>query len=109
MTEDICHCGFNRSSHPNQYCEEFNFIMTGEMAEARSLKFEASGTVNLRRLSSGRWALYPIGGVGTPFWIGPLEELEQAYNSRPPVQRHVYEPTAKKVAGLDINSLEIKL
>lgn len=57
--------------------------MTEEEQEARSCKFEPSGTVNLRQLSSGRWALYPIGGIGSPFWIGEISDLASAYALRP--------------------------
>jgi len=88
--------------------------MTDEEQEARSMKFEATGTVNLRRLSTGRWAMYQIGGVGSPFWIGDFSDLERAYDERPapkPHERPSYTSAkpAAKIKGLDLTKVEFKL
>jgi hypothetical protein len=57
--------------------------MTDEEQEARSMKWERGGSVMLRQLSTGNFALYPAGGIGSPFWIGPAPDIPAAYASRP--------------------------
>lgn len=85
--------------------------MTPDDQEARSLKFERTGTVNLRQLSSGLFAMYHIGGVGSPFWIGPAEGVLAAYASRPPPPARTFLAPSKPrtVAGINIEELEIDL
>lgn len=92
--------------------------MTDDESEARNLKFEPRGSCTIRRLSSGNFALYPLGGVGTPFWIGPIADLGEAYANRPEPTKHQrpsYESTrtvvkaAKVIAGIDLSDLEIDL
>jgi hypothetical protein len=86
--------------------------VTDEEQEARSLKFEPRGSVTLRQLSTGNFALYPLGGIGSPFWIGPLSELADAYAKRPEPTHHAMppRPTPKaKVAGIDLAGLDFML
>lgn len=84
--------------------------MTPEDQEARSFKYELSGSVIVRQLSTGRWAMYPIGSVGTPFWIGPIEDLAYAYASRPaPVIRPTTYKAAPLVHGIDLSKMEINI
>lgn len=64
--------------------------MTDEDQEARSLKFEPRGSVTLRQLKTGNFAMYPLGGVGSPFWIGPPEDILEAYANRPEPVQHTY-------------------
>lgn len=83
--------------------------MTDEEQEARSLKFEPRDSVTLRRLSTGRWAMYPLGGVGTPFWIGDAPGLVDAYNARPEPIKHERPTYSKTVKGLDLSTLKINI
>ena len=84
--------------------------MTPDEQEARSLKFEPRGTVNLRQLSSGLYAMYPLGGIGSPFWIGEAADIVQAYASRPEPQPHTRPtPAPRTVAGINIDELELDL
>lgn len=81
--------------------------MTDEEQEARSLKFDPRASVTLRQLSTGRFALYPLGGVGSPFWIGPIEDLASAYAARPVPVAHTYvRPTVSKI---DTSKLDFRL
>ncbi len=64
--------------------------MTPEKQEADSMKWERTGSVMVRQLSSGLFAMYHFGGCGNSFWIGPGEDLLAAYAARPapsPVSR----------------------
>jgi hypothetical protein len=81
--------------------------VTDEEQEARSLKFEPRGSVTLRQLSTGRFALYPLGGVGEPFWIGDASGIAEAYAARPAPVKH--ERLAKPVAGIDLAALKINI
>lgn len=84
--------------------------MTDEEQEARANKFEPRGSVTLRQLSTGRFALYPLGGIGSPFWIGPIEELAGAYAARPEPVAHTLPPRqAKPVRGIDLSALDISI
>lgn len=78
--------------------------------EAGSLKFEPRGSIVLRQLASGLYALYPLGGISTPFWIGPAADIVDAYLARPePVPRTRPAPPPRQVAGINIDDLEIDL
>jgi hypothetical protein len=86
--------------------------VTDEEQEARSNKFEPRGSVTLRQLSTGNFALYPLGGIGSPFWIGPLEQLGEAYAKRPEPTLHAMPPRPKakaKVGGIDLAGLDFNL
>jgi hypothetical protein len=85
--------------------------VTDDEQEARSLKWEGTGSVTIRRLRSGRWAMYHIGGVGSPFWIGPAEDLFRAYDERPPDPVVVRPPSvsARRGPSVDLSKLEFKL
>lgn len=83
--------------------------MGADEQEARSLKFDRRGSVTLRRLASGRWAMYEIGGVGSPFWIGDTADLVSAYDARPEPQVHTYVRPLVNRPGIDLSKLEIKL
>ncbi len=85
--------------------------MSDDDQEARSMKWERGGSVTIRQLKSGNFAMYHIGGVGSPFWVGPADALLTAYASRPPVTTYRLaprEPAVNKL-GIDINALEIDL
>lgn len=84
--------------------------MTPEDQEARSLKFEPTGSVNLRQLSTGNFAMYHIGGISTPFWIGPENEIAVAYFSRPPPPKTFLRPVHEvSLKGIDLASLDIDI
>ena len=73
-----------------------------ERWEAGNLKFDRRGTVMLRRLSTGRYALYEFSGVSAPFWIGDFADLEAGYEARPipkPVAPRT--PCVTKISGID--------
>jgi len=82
--------------------------MTPDDQEARALKFERTGTVNLRQLRSGNFALYEIGGVGSPFWIGPADQVLGAYANRPPPTPLSY-PRAEKPKNPLLDKLEFTI
>lgn len=77
--------------------------MTEEEAEAGNMKWERGGSVTIRQLRSGNFAMYALGGIGSPFWIGPPSALLEAYADRPPVQQAVYVPREKKASALGID------
>ena len=84
--------------------------MTDEEQEARAMKWERGGSVHLRQLSTGRWAMYPAGGVGSPFWIGPAEGIVAAYAQRPaPTQFASPVKAPRQVAGLDVSKLDFNI
>lgn len=83
--------------------------MTPEEQEARSMKFEPKGSVTLRQLSTGAFALYPLGGIGSPFWIGPIEDLAEAYAQRPTPQVRVHVPKPVTIGGIDLSKMEINI
>jgi hypothetical protein len=83
--------------------------VTPDEQEAGSLKWERGGSVTIRQLRSGNFAMYQIGGIGSPFWIGPPEELFEAYAARPEVVYPVHVPLVTKVAGLDLSKVEFTL
>lgn len=85
--------------------------MTPDDQEARSMKWERGGSVTIRQLRSGNFAMYQIGGVGSPFWIGPATDLLAAYASRPPVTEYKLAPLEPKpnALGIDLNQLNIDL
>jgi len=85
--------------------------LTDDESEAGNLRFERSGTVCLRQLKSGNFAMYSLGGKSNPFWIGEATEIQAAYATRPPVEPYRLapkEPAINKL-GIDVNSLEIDL
>jgi len=74
------------------------------------MKWEATGSVSLRQLTSGNFAMYPVGGVGSPFWVGPASGIAEAYATRPKVRQAVHVPRApKSVAGLDLSKLDFNI
>lgn len=81
--------------------------MTPDEQEARSLKWEPRRSVTIRQLSSGTFAMYHIGGVGSPFWIGPGEDILTAYAQRPAPSPRTALPQRPalppKVAGVTFN------
>lgn len=80
--------------------------MTDEEQEAGSIKFAGAHTVIMAKLSSGNFALYQIGGMSSPFWIGPASELANAYSARPAYSYKPQppEPSAKAAAlGVTFN------
>lgn len=83
--------------------------MTSEEQEARSMKFEPRGSVTLRQLSTGNYALYPLGGIGSPFWIGPIADLAEAYAQRPTPAVRVHVPKPAIVHGIDLSKMEINI
>lgn len=83
--------------------------MTDDEQEARSLKFDRRGTVCIRQLSSGKWAMYEIGGVGSPFWIGDFSDLLEAYNNRPEPKIFTCERKPAVVRGIDTSKLDFRL
>ena len=83
--------------------------MTDEEQEARALKWERGGSITIRQLKTGNFAAYLLGGIGSPFWIGPFSELEQAYANRPAPAAIVREPRVITVKGIDVSKLEINI
>jgi len=83
--------------------------VTEEEQEARSMKWDRFGTVHLRQLSTGSWAMYPAGGVGSPFWIGPAEGIPAAYAVRPKPQAFTHQKAPKQVSGIDLSGLDFSL
>lgn len=81
--------------------------MTDEEQEARSFKYEQTGSVIVRQLRSGRWAMYPIGSIGSPFWIGDAAAIESAYAARPAPVVRVTVPAV--VHGIDLSKMEINI
>jgi len=85
--------------------------MTDEEQEARSMKWEPKNSVTLRQLSTGNFAMYPAGGVSSPFWIGPATNIASAYASRPPPAQRSHIPTKNKITkhGINLSNLEINI
>lgn len=85
--------------------------MTPDEMEAGSLKWEPTGAVHMRQLRSGNFALYHVGGIGSPFWIGPPEALLEAYANRPPPTQRRRPPATpkRKPLGLDLTTVEFDL
>lgn len=85
--------------------------MTDDEIEANNFRFERSGTVCLRKLTSGNFAMYSLGGRSSPFWIGPGEGVFNAYEHRPEVEPYRLAPRDPAVnkLGIDVNALEIDL
>ncbi len=73
------------------------------------MKFEPRGSVTLRLLSTGNFALYPLGGIGSPFWIGPICDVEEAYSRRPAPAVRVHVPKVMTVSGIDLTKMEINI
>jgi len=74
------------------------------------MKWERGGSVMLRQLSTGNFALYPCGGIGSPYWIGPLDGIAAAYASRPAPAVIIHVPVENKIVrGINLASLEINI
>lgn len=83
--------------------------MTDEQSEARNLQWERTGTVMIRQLSTGNFAMFPLGGFGREFWIGPGDQLANAYASRPaPPERHERAPQPKP-HGIDLTKVKFSI
>lgn len=85
--------------------------MTEEEQEARSMKWERGASSMLRQLSTGNFALYPCGGIGSPYWIGPAEELLTAYANRPApsIREHIPTENRRAAYGINLSTLEINI
>lgn len=83
--------------------------MTEDEQEARAIKWAGPRTVLIARLSSGQFAMYGIGGIGSPFWVGPADQLLAAYEARPPYAYSPPAPRPVKVGGIDVASLDFNL
>jgi hypothetical protein len=81
--------------------------------EARSVKWEPTRSVTLRQLANGEFAMYHLGGISAPFWIGPADELASAYASRPapPARQRIALPQApaKTVRGINLAGLDFNI
>ena len=84
--------------------------MTEDWLEACNSRWEPKGSVHLRQLASGNFALYPHGGASNPYWIGRGEDIAQAYAQRPaPTIRPRVVLENKITRGINVALLEIDI